>query len=305
MSKTALNNKFSANLLLKYIPIIYPILIFLGFINYDLYYRKFGIVIFNYLELSEILLSFLFFFYPLIFNTLFYLFLSIIFSWLPSKGSPIYDSDGKRVYNETSIKKLKEGISKHLTLIKKYIIEVKSQWKTSSSYNKKYYLKNIFLLLAPVSFWLIITCIMLFYSSFLFSGVFQMDSKIENLYLTDYAIELQILSIMWLYFFSSIVREIEELSKDFKTLINFSIVFLLLFCNLAIYQNSRAYKSIYTPTSIIISFTYNNTSVITDDTNRFIGKTKNYLFIRNHGKNKNTIYPMNEIQNLEIIQIEE
>ena len=37
----------------KYVPIVYPIIVFLGYLNYDFYYKKFNINIFNFFEVSR------------------------------------------------------------------------------------------------------------------------------------------------------------------------------------------------------------------------------------------------------------
>lgn len=52
---------------IKYIPVIYPILVFFGYLNYDLFYKRFDINIFNYLNINEFLFSFVSLAYPLMF----------------------------------------------------------------------------------------------------------------------------------------------------------------------------------------------------------------------------------------------
>ncbi len=67
MNEETVNTKILSVDYFKYIPVFYPILVFLGYLNYDLYYKKFDIDIFNYLSINEFLFSFVSQIYPLIF----------------------------------------------------------------------------------------------------------------------------------------------------------------------------------------------------------------------------------------------
>jgi|GEM_PF-4327471 len=52
---------------LKHISLVYPLLILIGYLNYDFYYKFFDIEIFKYLSFNEFLFSFISFIYPIIF----------------------------------------------------------------------------------------------------------------------------------------------------------------------------------------------------------------------------------------------
>jgi len=88
---------------IKYLPVIYPILVFLGYINYDLFYKRFDINIFNYLNMNELLFSFVSLAYPLMFMII----ASTAYNVFSSLMNLIFDNNEEEEGKEVGVEKNK------------------------------------------------------------------------------------------------------------------------------------------------------------------------------------------------------
>jgi len=82
----------------------------------------------------------------------------------------------------------------------------------------------------------------------------------------------------------------------------FMPLIFLVFLTITIYQKRKAENTIRHKT-YDVSFLYNGHEVQSNKSRVFVGKTADYIFLRDLKESKNFIYPISEIKNLEIQKI--
>ena len=289
--------KFSS--LVVYIPLISGTLIFLGFINYDLYYKKFGIEIFNFLEISEFLFFFVDSIYLWIFFISLFLFqrymIDIIVRGLNDKID--FDKEkkmekDKRSKNEKKNKENKSSVSFSFLLK----ILRKGNFLTFIKYSFKYILLKIVDLLDFILKFLVF--IMYPAAFIIFAESWNVNSLLNKIYSPIYFL---VFSIFYFLITTTIVKEkIFNLREfEYKIVTVFIFIFLL-FINIALYQNNEAAKVLDGEISNNISFFYEHEFYKTGDKLTLVGITKNYIFLRDSESEEINIYLKSDLKFVKI-----
>ena len=304
---------------IKLIPIIYPIIIFLGYYHYFAYYRLFDIEIFHYLTISELLFSFMSLATPVfiaIFVTLCYF---IFFLVLPNASN-----------NEAEISEDEKLDESHLSSARRRLnkIQDKNETPLSLVFNRSHInLKRSFLLFLAklengkiprafshlgnslcsliglsikVSLWI-------FFLVFLIASLGLLISPADNDLNYYKPFFTSISSTVWSFILWSCIAYAwiyRITKKNSNKLIGFSlrtipIIFFVLF-SLTVIQKIR-YEQVISFKSNNIKFTYLDRLVQSDSTKIFIGKTAEFIFLRDIEKRANLVYPFKDVKGVEII----
>lgn len=291
---------FKIKELIAYTPLATAGLIFFGFLNYDLYYRKLQIEIFSFLETSELIFSFVNLIYPIIVSSI----LMILFAYLRfsvdkernvskkeiRKGNLQYEEKSKLLTFNYSFK----GIFSNL---KRMFLELKG---------KK--IKNAFSLFIIIfegfSFRLIIFLIWVFeivVGLILMVYTVSLDTSMD---LTSKIFEINSvvylgLSVVWVCILSIYTYgKFTENDKKLAVSIYSGIVLLVLIANLNIHQAHLASDTLNDLNIENVRFEYKGKKYTTSDTKSLIGVTKNYLFLRETITGENLIFKLSEVSNM-------
>lgn len=281
--------------MLSYTPLVSALLIFLGFLNYDLYYRKLGIKIFSFLETSELIFSFVNLIYPLIIISIgFYIFLFIMKG---SEKARERTENQDKIENEQREKKIEEweyemtlkGIKENILNFKKNII--------SKKFRKAFDISKslMFVLFVKIN----ILCMWVFGIYFGAVFYFQLGKlNVLDLHPNKFLVSeaLVQISLIWLIIFFIYILN----SKKIDVEVFVVIMFLMLISNLNIYQNSLAVKTYNDLNEENVHFEYDGNIIETSGSKSLMGITKNYLFLRETSNDENFIYKISDIKNLKI-----
>lgn len=304
--KNTLNKKSTINYL-KYTPIVYPILVFLGYINYDFYYRKFDIQIFNYLSINEFLFSFISLLYPVIFLIVAILSYNV-YDKLIRTVNDNYDKEIDKTVNYTD--KLKIRLDKSIYL-KKYL-KAKNTFKSGKYHISIFnYLLSFLLFLLYILVYFIPYIILVIGFLLTISPLNQIislkNSKIPLTNILNTPEKILISAFVW-YLLYLIYIAIKFRNKELKLysfrFLTISAFFCLMISTLLRYQNLKSENFINKEPSKQICFIYENESIESTKNKRFLGMTSEYLFLRDIETNTNYIYKLSNITNLEITTIE-
>lgn len=285
------------------LPILSVILVFLGYWNLDSYYDYFGIDIYNYVTVSEILLSFL----PvmkvvIIVILIIIVFLSIIAFIIVTLSE--FETQKKEEGNVNDEELLPFDIVANIKVVKRIIETVKMLIKNKRNLSTKAILWGWVMIVAYLSF--LILSIWLYtrvyngYEYFL-KILFDMPflvKEAENaiVYLLGYA-----LLVSLIIYYSLLVR----LNGILGVIARKSRYIILgIFLSTLILSISNQLKAgriliaetLNKNTSILI----NNKTINTDSNLVYIGQTQNYIFLRKLKEETNVIYKMSDIDKLEI-----
>lgn len=303
----------------KYIPIIYPLIIFVGFYNYLSYYRFFDIEIFPYLTVYEILFSIISEITPILIAALlviFYLMFLIIIPLSKKNGKKKITKENKKTVIDPKFERLqnfrtRQGIS--TSLIYNNLDElIKYRWNflikkfKRKQYSRTFY--HFYLLIFNILGFLIKITLWLFFFIFTTGGLLIIFSPLE--YDLEYYKPLfttsksTILSIfIWSFLiYAMISRANEKNSKNAKRLIQIMPLVFLVFLSITIYQKREAERTLKHLT-YDIKFQYENDIIKSSEDVVFVGKTAEYIFLRNIKNQSNFIYPISQVKNLEIKKI--
>lgn len=271
---------------LKSIPLITGALIFLGYINYTFYYFYFDIEISSYLTTGELLLSFLKLTIPILFIIGLILLLSVI-GTLPeiitkAKGNSI-TFDEFCAYFEINLTRLLELFKKHIKTIN--FRSVRDYWKT-----------YLFIMAILNTFAAII--FMFLYPCFLILLLTPLKIKTEWFS----TILNGCLSIYWLIILQNILnKKLKRVNPKSALFFAIGILFLI---NIIIFNKGNALLTLNgKPKDKAIIYTSTDT-ITTSESIVFIGKTENYIFLRNISDRSNVIYQTDEIKKYIITTIE-
>jgi hypothetical protein len=295
----------------KYIPIAYPILIFLGYINYDFYYRKFSVDIFNYLSINEFLFSFISLIYPVM------IFLIAYYSY------SIYNDlmlNTKKKDNENSKNKKKDDkpnfFEKHSENHElKHSIYLSQYYKSKYEWNKRNFLKSIgyFILMILLFLLFIIESFLpiaiIYYSFVTIILPLQSITKTtiqEPNYLDEPRLLLMV--ILFGYIGFAIILGLRHMKGiiNRKTLRVYLIgtFFITVLSTLMQYQNLRSYNFTQEKPTKEVCFVYENENIKTSKTKKLLGITANYIFLRDDKIKTNYIYKLSEVRHLKISSLE-
>lgn len=305
----------------KLIPVIYPIIIFLGYYNYFIYYRYFDIEIFHYLNISELLFSFISLVIPLLI-TLFLVFCYLVFiSILPQTSNEIKVSSEKYFddsFLTPSEKRFRKIQSKKPTTIS--LIFNKSHKQSSRSWilfrhklkRKEYsrgashfaeFISSVISLSIKIILWFFFINFT-FASFILLSSPFKNELKYFNPFFTSTIATVGGLIIWSAIIYAIIFRFRMKSNKSAIGSIHLiPIIYIILF-SITLFQKMRIEKTINRET-IDIKFKYEGERIESNSNTIFLGKTSDFIFLRDLDKQTNFIYPIKDVSNIEIKKIQE
>lgn len=292
MDESKIVNQNKKENLFKYIPIIYPLLIFVGYINYDFYYRKFDIKIFNYLDTNEILFSFVSLIYPLALIPIcimFYILVIPIFAFL-GDDYIIKQEDENPDDNQKKIS---------FWSFKLKVDRLEELFDNINDCEEKFdnilrFLKSLIILLFSV----IVKIAVGFFTLILMLTGFDFGDRIHALFF-DNKIFFVFCLVVWVFTFLSFLKyKAKILGADVSTKFQMFFIFIVFVISLKYYQEIKVYNFFTLPSTEFVEFEYDDKIYKTDNENRLIGKTKDYIFIRNTFSNNNLIFKMSEVKNL-------
>lgn len=302
MSKEPTVNNTFQNLkeIIPYTPLITAVLIFLGFLNYDLYYRKLEIDIFSFLETSELIFSFVHLIYPIIIA-------AIVYNLLPYL---LVNTEKRKVLTEEEIK-LK--IAEHEKLSEKLDFDysfkgIRANFKCMYVELKRknfrivwYFFKAIF---GALIFKMIVFVAWVFGIIFGLILIFKMTDfntliNLSSIKIVFGSLLFLLLSIFWVgLVLIYVTMKFDENNKKVGREIYAIIILLVLIANLNVHQNSLASKTYNDLNVKNVRFNYNGKNINTDDSKSLIGVTKNYVFLRETSKNENLVFKLSDITDL-------
>ncbi len=286
---------------IRALPIIYPIMIFFGYYNYDFYYKNLEIEIFNYLTVNELLFSFVSLITPvliIIFCILVYLLLLYVLI-IVKKSSENYSdvsdaSSFSLIYNDWGGQLMKE-----LRSVKK-------------DFQKREYEKAITFLFFSVFFLMVMSLIKiflwLFYYFFSFSLVLIIlsmnEEKLEYYLFFNNTVSTSIFFFLWISISMAIIIHHKKENNLFNPIYpRLGILVLFLLSIITISQKRQIEFIEDNKPSSTISFTYEERRIFTNADIIFIGKTSDYMFLRNMKSKTNFIYNLSDIKHLEITKL--
>ncbi len=307
--------------LIKLIPLIYPIIIFLGFYNYVAYYRFFDIEIFNYLSIYELLFSFISLVIPIIivlFLGIFYLFFMLLIGndaldKKSDKHSNSINDDEKNIHLSEADKRLNriKALKKtNLSLINnKSHLNLARHWALiTKKIRQKRYLRaasHFFLSFSFLIGFLIKIILWLFFITFTFTAcqiIFEpLNYSLEN-YKPYFSSEKSTLwyTIIWSCILYAIIYKAgKSLKRLVINIMQIIPIVFVVFLSITIFQKMNVERTMNHQTSDV-SFLYNNETIESNSKKIYIGKTSNYLFLRDVKDGTNYIYSIDDISNLEI-----
>lgn len=283
---------------IRLIPIIYPILIFLGFYHQEVYYKHFGIEIFHYLSIYEILFSFVSIAIPILVTSIgILLYLTLIYSGGVDEQDENEDDkddddpDFNLIYGD-QFHHFKRSIKRSIKCIKEF--KVIKLFK-----NLLVVIKYAIALSIKISLWI-------FFCIYAIAFVVMANPSKERLggenlfYDPNWAI---LASVVWIIMFLVIIGRrlsLGQVSSNTYSfmLIGISIIFLLFSINI---NKKRRIEDFYSERNTLqLKFSSQDSNIETDSCLRFIGKTSNYIFLKDLNTGFNRIFSLAGIRNLQL-----
>lgn len=273
------------NAILKYLPVISAFLIFIGYINYTGYYRFFDIEIVSYLTTGELLLSFL----PLTKGIIvLFIFISIIvISELVSLNTAKNDSKDKLEHSRGASLSIFMFASNYKALRENL---KEKRWKT---------LWDLLRIAFEIVGCVVGIASILFFILFFLVGVgLIIDSKP---YPYDNFGLIVTLSLFWFMLLFDVIHRAETRDRLKNSSMLYGIFFIVCFLYfITIWNKNEALRVLKGDPEKQVSFIYDSKTVKTDSNLVYVGKTAEYLFIRDRTTKVNRIFKVSEISNLEI-----
>ena len=264
---------------LKLAPIVYGFLIIISFLKLFIFYSFFGINISSYLELSEILVSFLddIFFYILFLLYLCYLLVPPFLFKIAGKIYYYLISEIEKILKEENTKIAKRILGLVLILdiiFSRLFKEVESKSK-SDSFLEKYFNITPFIIFAFLFFVLGINFISIEEKDII--GIFFIVLGIGHIIVTLPRI---------LAYFKIKNAEI----KGFLIVLFGELLIIIVILSLRNIQQIEKNKE-----SLFSVIEYKNRTIESTDSTFFIGKTKNWIFYYEEAENKTTAFPLKDV----------
>lgn len=282
----------------RLIPLIYPLLIFIGFYNQHVYYNHFGIEIFNYLSVYEILFSFIRIATPILIGV----FGLVLYFILIYTGG--VDDDSKEEEDDDEVFSLIYG-NQYLKLKKNINNLFKSCLKLKILKSISHLLSaciNLIGLIIKISLWLFFC----FYSISLLLLALPSQDDAQGYYFFDTQ-EMSVLTgCIWIVMLFAILNRrigFNLISKVHYNSLLLSALFLLMLAMISLGKKRRM-ENFYSTTDFAqISFVYEGKTIKTDNCFLFIGKTSEYIFLRDVEKNNNSVFKLSKISFLQLPDI--
>jgi len=274
-------------------PLIYGTLIFFGFINKSIFYKEFGIKIFNFISLSEILLSFI----PIVFLIALILIGSILLN--------LYSRIVERLQGG-----LHRKLNKSVRKLSKGRIHVKyGQRRSLSTYSS--YLTNhrkLRLISRKTEFKIILNIIfhpkIIALTAILFLLNLVLNQALEHP--TGSRIDQVLVAIMFTFIISSeviyiVINQVVKVVISYNTFLGYSVIFWILL-TLSITNNLKSEQIKTIGSTKEVEFMYMKNKIITDENREYIGETLNYLFLYRTDSTTTEIYPKKDLSNYRVTQ---
>lgn len=271
-----------------------------GFLSYDLYYRKLGLNIISYLDVSEILFSFVNLIFPIIYFVISFIILMFLML-LRDKEEERQEKERTKLREKILTKKKKPKT--RIQLYKRFFRGIKVGFL---KHHYKLVINSLISIVVNAIINIIVVAIWLFslwYILVLIFQTFDAISKINNsrLFLDDIVVQLSImvtwLMIIFLYVYIKSENKNIKLGKDIYVL----ITLFTLIANLNLYSRNQVINVLNDNAKSEITFQYLDKIYTTESNkNTLIGITKNYVFIRDNTQEVNLIFKLTDIKNLAI-----
>lgn len=266
--------------IIENIPLFSACLIFVGFLNYEFFYRHFNIKIASYLTSTELIFSFLPLTLPFI----------IVFIWLVVFVSVDFAAPRKRKPNASKVKPPFY-----------FLASVKSVWRTfqysksrkhKSKWDKAGQVVPLFLFL--------VFSIGTFIFRILFIGyvLFSLSDSGVHFLKFSYLVGFSVFWILLLYA-SLDRRQREDGTTNYTALANLIVVVILVV--LLKYKNREDAENILSGNPKFSSCILVNDQLIeTDSTLVYVGQTAEYIFIYDRVQRQNNVIKMSDVKDLKI-----
>ncbi len=306
----------------KLLPIIYPIILFLGFYNYVAYYRYFDIEIFNYLSIYELLFSFISLVIP-IFITVFIFFFYFLYAIvLPNSFNKEKDEKDKKSeldnidadYGKYSalhrLVKIKGTKDPKFSLIfnnshkaifyslKFFILKFTNKCYSRALSHLGKFSYKLFSFTLKIGIWFLFICFTL---AIFIIMVYPTNLEINYFKPFFTSSTSTIVSILiWAFILYVIIFRAGKNKKRSAVIFIRTIpIILLIFFTITIFQKIEAEKTL-AHKNRDVSFIYDGERIESNPQRLFIGKTSDYIFLRDVKNKRNYIYLMHDIKNLEM-----
>lgn len=268
--------------ILKYLPLFSALLILIGYLNYFSFYKSFDIEISSYLTTGELLLSFLPLTVPILIILLFFFFMltGVLVTLSFKKDKQIDDSDDDSV-----------SLTLFFHTIKRLLDDLKNK-KLSKFYKIGFFPVYIIALIIGLFF-------IAFFSFYLFTIVEYTISGNSEFKIP--ALILILSSLLWIpLIFDLINRIYNNPNKDTLQNLKFGFVLFIFITLVVITNKESAFKIKHGQPKYNVTLELPDSTIKTDSNFVFIGKTKDYLFLRNLKEDRNVIFSSTNIKRLEI-----
>lgn len=270
--------------LIEYLPIISAMLLFLGFINYTSFYRFFDIEIIHYLTSGELILSFLPLTVPILFLVI-VVSLMVIIQIIPLPG------DSKR--NESNNNSVSIWT---IFLASQSANSIKYYWTNKKTFG------NIAILTLTILIFIIGIGIIAF---FVLAPFVMLPLAISSQLFPDWDIGLVgILSVLWFLLLFDIIKVSEIRGKiQYAGWINLFFLVIVFIYFIFLSNKIEATDILNSKPSYSLKFEFDGKLVQTDSNFVYIGRTSEYIFLRNILEKTNSIYLSSEIKHFEILKL--
>jgi len=266
---------------IKYTPIIYGSLVFIGFLNYYFFYMFFSIDISEYLTTWELLLSFLKLTIPmvLVLSILAYFFLSVVVR-------EIFEKDlSEKLENE-------ESEIHHVFPIEFF----RELYKEIKSFSYKKPRDYLFVLLSLIVF-VITTAGFLFAIGFLFYIIYQVVGK-DLKYIS--AGSTIFYGLIWLLIIDTFLKKLERRRNKKYNWISYYLAIILFLALLFISNKEKALNILKGKSNYEVILYQSSDTIITDTTLLYLGKTDRYIFLWNNRDSTSVAINTNNISRIEM-----
>lgn len=114
-----------------------------------------------------------------------------------------------------------------------------------------------------------------------------------------------IISPIWFVGFITMLNKNDNHLYKGKGYVETSSLIMLFIACLWITNRHKAYNILNGNSKVTVSFLYKDNPIKTDSNKVYIGKTNNYIFLRNLKENMNEIYFLNEVNKIEVTHLKD